>query len=237
MNLTAQILEITPEPTEVEVLKQEAVTFYDTVKGQTITTVQDYEQAREGLLEVKSRLKKIDEKTDPMKAKTWEAHQATLAFIKEAKAPYLEAEIFFKKEISRFLTAEEIRRKAEENRLRLIAEKEAEERRLEAALRAEEEGDIEEMEATLNEVPAFVPPPIVPRTVQTGNGIQMREVWTCEVTDLKALVKAVAEGKVAIVAIQANTTFLGQQARSLKGSMNYPGVKVWATKNIAAGRR
>ena len=135
------------------------------------------------------------------------------------------------------MISEETKRKAEENRLRLIAEKEAEERRLADALAAEAEGDLEEAEAILDEVPAFVPPPIVSRTVQTGNGIIERETWHFQVDNLKALVGAVSAGKIPLNAILANTVFLGQQARSLKGSMDYPGVKVWATKNIAAGRR
>ena len=232
----SEVLDITPEATALT-LKQEAITFYDSFKGLTISSPIEYEQFKEGLLQVKDRLKKIDEKTDPMKAKTWEAHQATLAFIKEAKTPYLNAEVFFKKEIGRYLTDEEIKRKAEEDRLRLIAQKAEEERRLQEAIQAEAEGSPEEAEAILNEEPAFIPPPILPKTVQTGSGISMRTAWSCEVTDLKALVQAVANGKVPLMAIQANTVFLGQQARSLQSEMKYPGVRVYSSNTIAAGRR
>ena len=65
----------------------------------------------------------------------------------------------------------------------------------------------------------------------------MREVWSCNVTDLKALVEAVAKGRVPLMALQANTVFLGQQARSMKGELRYPGVVVWAEKSIAAVRK
>lgn len=40
-----------------------------------------------------------------------------------------------------------------------------------------------------------------------------------------ALVQAVASGIVPIQSIEANTVFLGQQARALKSAIQYPGVR------------
>ena len=74
-------------------------------------------------------------------------------------------------------------------------------------------------------------------TVQTGGGISMRETWAAEVTDLMQLVRAVAAGTVPINALMANMVFLGQQARSLKQAMRYPGVRAYPHNNLAAGRR
>ena len=52
------------------------------------------------------------------------------------------------------------------------------------------------------------------------------ERWTAKVENLMELCKAVVAGKVPIVAIQANQTFLDQQARALKTLLSYPGVSV-----------
>jgi hypothetical protein len=227
------IIDITPR----EQAAQEALVVVGRADALVITDKPSYENAREFLLTIKDRQKKLDETFDPIIKKAHQTHSEAVAQKRRFSDPLKLAETALKNRISAFLISEETKRKAEENRLRLIAEKEAEERRLADALAAEAEGDLEEAEAILDEVPAFVPPPIVSRTVQTGNGIIERETWHFQVDNLKALVGAVSAGKIPLNAILANTVFLGQQARSLKGSMDYPGVKVWATKNIAAGRR
>lgn len=65
-------------------------------------------------------------------------------------------------------------------------------------------------------------------------GVTGRMTYTAHVESLKLLVHAIAEGKAPIEAIQANTTFLGQQARAFKkaGSL-YPGVTVVAESALS----
>jgi hypothetical protein len=55
-----------------------------------------------------------------------------------------------------------------------------------------------------------------------------------EITDKMALAKAVVAGTVPLMALEVNTTFMGQQARSLKGELNYPGVRVFEEQGIAS---
>lgn len=127
-------------------------------------------------------------------------------------------------------------RKAEEERLHQEALKREEEERLQAAIQADTEGNKEEAQAILNE-PVFVPPPIVPKSVPKQEGLAMRETWTFRVVDVKALVKAVADGSVPLMAVMPNTTFLGQQARALKGTAKYNGVEFYSEKSMVGVRR
>lgn len=66
------------------------------------------------------------------------------------------------------------------------------------------------------------------------NGISMSETWSAEVEDIIALAKAVASGKVPSSYILPNESLLNQQARSLKGELRIPGVKVVCKKSVAA---
>lgn len=67
------------------------------------------------------------------------------------------------------------------------------------------------------------------------SGISTRVSYTAEVTDLLALIKAVAEGIAPIQCLQADTKFLGAQARAFKtkGPL-FPGVVVNEDRSIAA---
>jgi len=50
------------------------------------------------------------------------------------------------------------------------------------------------------------------------------------------LVKAIAEGKVSVMAIEANMPFLNKQAAALKDTLNYPGVKAVSRDGFISGR-
>lgn len=66
-------------------------------------------------------------------------------------------------------------------------------------------------------------------------GISGRTTYSADVTDLMALVRAVAEGTAPIECLQADAKFLGAQARAFKKSGQlYPGVTVVAERSIAA---
>ena len=48
-----------------------------------------------------------------------------------------------------------------------------------------------------------------------------------------AFLIAVMEGTIPQAAVLVNTKLLGQQAKSLKAQLKWPGVRVWNEKNIA----
>lgn len=103
------------------------------------------------------------------------------------------------------------------------ARKAAEESALAQAVALEQNGHKAAAEAVIA-TPVVAPAVYVPTTIPKGMGQFMKKTWSAEVTDLMALVKAVAAGQVPIQAIEANSVFLNQQARALKSALNYPGV-------------
>ena len=115
-------------------------------------------------------------------------------------------------------------RRAEQARLEEVARKAAEEAALAQAVALEQNGHKAAAEAVIA-APVVAPAVYVPKATPTGFGNATRRTWGAEVTDLMALVKAVAAGQVPIQAIEANMVFLNGQSRMLKAALAYPGVK------------
>jgi len=134
--------------------------------------------------------------------------------------------------------AEEASRKAHEEAQRLAAEGNeaaAAAARQEAQAQAEvaEAAHADVAEAALtSEVVSFAPAVSAPAKVSGISG-QMR--YSAEVTDLKALIEAVAAGKAPIQCLCADDKFLGAQARAFKSPGElYPGVRVKVERSISA---
>ena len=114
---------------------------------------------------------------------------------------------------------------------------------LEAAAQAEADGDGETAERILAQplvVDIPVPQPVFMPPVATTmpppakvSGVSFRETWTAEVTDFRALVKAVAEGRAPLSLVQADESALGQYARSTRGTQKVPGVRFFPKTTTA----
>lgn len=115
-------------------------------------------------------------------------------------------------------------RQIEQAKAEAEARKAAEEAALAQAVAFEANGHKAAAEAVMA-TPVVTPAVYVPKTTPAGFGAATRRTWSAEVTDLMALVKAVAAGAVPIQALEANTVFLNGQARMLKSALAYPGVK------------
>lgn len=76
---------------------------------------------------------------------------------------------------------------------------------------------------SIQENPEF---PVILPALDKIAGLSPLETWSAEVSSLLELVKAVAEGRAPLVCLEANTKFLNQQAKSLKGEFSIPGCKV-----------
>lgn len=84
-----------------------------------------------------------------------------------------------------------------------------------------------EAESAVTEVAVAPDPVVVPKTVPSGFGTYTRKTWRAEVVDVAAFIKAVADGRIPVAAIEPNTAFLNNQARAMRSTMNYPGVRVF----------
>jgi hypothetical protein len=208
-------IDITPEAQEVATL---ALSIPDAAKKLSITDDISLGIGNELLLSIKDLRKQIADTFDPIIRKAHEAHKAAVGAKKDAEAPLVQAEGIVKPAISGYMAECERKRREEEDRQRKEAEKRAEELALAAAIEAEDAGASPEEVQAIVEAPVYVPPKF-------------------EVTDLRALVKAIAAGQVPIEAVKPNDVVIGAQARSLRTSLRWPGVRVWEEDSVAAGRR
>ncbi len=128
--------------------------------------------------------------------------------------------------------AERLAREAEEKRLKELEEarRKAEEQHQKEVEEAKAKGVAPPSEPLVIEEPAehealVIPIPEVRNTFRSMSGtLGIRKVWKAEVTDLKALCRAVAEGKAPIQCVEANMTFLDKQAKAFEGALDIPGV-------------
>lgn len=121
---------------------------------------------------------------------------------------------------------------------------EAERKRIEAnaakrAARAESKGD----EAAAEEIrlEAELEAAQAAQAVEQANsgkvaGITARDNWKAEVTDLKTLAQAVADGRLPPHFIQPNMAELNKYAKAVKDTMTVPGVRIYNDKVVAARR-
>lgn len=167
----------------------------------------------------------------------------------EAERKRIEAERRAAEEAAR-KEAERIRKEAEEQariereeaaRLQAEAEAAAKEGNDEAALdlvaqaeakQQEAEAVVIEAEHTGNAVQAMAPATVAAPAKLSG--VSSRENWKAEVTDLMALIKAVAAGQASPDLLTANTTAINQRAKALKGEFKVPGIRVWPEQVISA---
>ena len=161
---------------------------------------------------------------------TWTTEQERLAAEARAKA---EAEARAERERLAAIEREqaEAARKAQEE-AQAAAEAGDEQAAAEAMAAAQAAQEQAAMAAITAQVVTVAPTVEAPAKVA---GISGRVTFSAEVTDLLALVKAVAAGQAPIECIQADAKFLGAQARAFKkAGQLYPGVNIIAERGIAA---
>lgn len=205
-----------------ESLDKEVRGFVSTLSLE-INTREDYVKASEILKEIKRRIKTIDDRLEPEKAKAYAAYQGWLNLIKELKGPYLEKEMEIKGHmLSWDREQEHIRREAEE-KAREEARRIAEEEKLRMAIAVEATGEKEIAETILNS-PVEVPPIIIPRPEKV-EGISSRGTWKFKVVDPDLVPREF---------LKIDDVKLGQYGRAMKESARVPGVEFYLEKSIAA---
>jgi translation initiation factor IF-2 len=151
--------------------------------------------------------------------------------------PVAEAERIYKSAIAAYEA--EQRRIEDEARTKAEAEarRQAEEARERELEQAEAEGaDAEEIAAMVN-APLTVAPPRVEPAFQPAKGVSVAANWKGEVTSLRALVKAIAEGKADLHLVKANDAAINEKARVTRGTLVIPGVRFFSEPVVRAGRR
>jgi len=220
------------ESNEIE-LSAKARDLAESVKLVQITSPETYAMAANGLQLIKGMTKEIKDFFAPLKEKAFAAHRALTAAENDKLAPLVEAERFAKGAMTTWQLEQEAAARVEQRRLEEEARKRAEEEKLLDAIDAEQAGEPEAAERILAE-PVLAPVVRIAPPVPAVSGISMRETWSADVFDMKALVRAVADGKVPMRALVVDAVFLNGQARALKGDLNYPGVRAVSKRSVAS---
>ena len=173
--------------------------------------------------------KEIAATWNPNIAKADDLHKSLIKDKRRFDDPMAVLEGGIKQEIGVFDLEESRRREAERLRRDAEARKQHEDLVVQVAAEVEKTDGTAAAEAILREADNI--PPVVMEKQRVA-GVTIRAVWKAEVTDLRALVKAIAEGKVPLAAIEVNLSFLNKQAGSLKGEMAYPGVRVYEDRQV-----
>lgn len=82
--------------------------------------------------------------------------------------------------------------------------------------------------------PVYTPAPVIPAAPKTVGSITFRGVWQCDITDVMALVRAVAAGEVTVSVLLPNQTILNELVRK-QGVRDIPGCRIWE-KEVDATR-
>ena len=213
----------------------EALSWPEKAKLVRVIDQPTYDQATQMLIAIKGLRQKIAETFDEPIAKAFAAHRAMTAAKKKVESPLEDAERIIKGAVGAFHLEQQRIRQELERKAREDAERQAEQTRLEMAVQAEEMGASPEVVAEVLETPIPVAPVAVAPTFNRAAGVSTRETWKCEVVDLKALCRAVADGKASIELVQPNMVTLNSLARGLKSTFAIPGCRV-VVENIVSAR-
>jgi len=229
-------LQISIETSKSSEVAETANTFLQTVNCMDICNPEVYESAGVQLRGIKKFATTIEAERKKITAPLDAAKKAVMDLFRKPTEDLKVAKTIVEGSMLRYRAAEEKKRQAKEKKLQEAAEREEEKKRKALEKRAdnwEAKGKTDKAEGLRDEAESVhVPRPITPPTVNSGEGESVRENWSAEVVDLKALIKAVVDGQAPTTCIQANMTVLNSQARNLKGTMTYPGVKFVCSKSI-----
>lgn len=230
-----QMADVTTEIETKQISRQTAF-WIDLADHLEISDQPSVEMAAGHLQAIADLQREADKIFDPIISKAHQTHKEALAQKKNVTAPLDKAEQIIKSKLSAYTQEQQRIRLAEERRLREEAEREAaleREREIEAA---------ESLGASAEEVQALTEAPLVRRPVVVApppkqTGFSARETWKAEVTDLDALVKYVASRPELSNLLAANMPAINALARSMRGALRIPGVRVFSESNIATLRR
>lgn len=250
--------------TKSKELRRTASSALEQAKKMQVKTEKDWGLAGEFLKDVKTKEQQIKDYWSSPKKKAKAAYDDIRDKEKEMLEPMAEAEKVIKGTMSVYaehmkklreeqerkarekarLEAEEKRRNdLEEERKRIEKlEKEREKARKQkdaerAAELEEERKQAEKEREELKKAPVVTEAVKVKRATPLHDGVTARTLWSAKVFDLKALVRAWLDEKVAIDIILPNTEMLDALATEYKNEMSIPGVEAVSRENIAGASR
>lgn len=224
-----------------QAVTEQALAWPDRARAIRIVDAESYRFAGEMLLGIKALRKEVDATFDPNIRRWLDGHRAAIADKRKAETPLADAETILKRGLGAYDTEQERLQREAERIAQELARKAAEDAALAEAAALEIEaaatGDVALQQAAddIIATPVVVPTVSVAKATPKVAGISYTETWKAEVTDFGALVQFIAAHPVYLPLLAVNATAMNQQARSLRSSLQLPGVKVYAEKGVRAG--
>jgi chromosome segregation ATPase len=236
-----------PRPDEATLItdSENALTVAQSIE---IDSPEMYQIAADELASIKGKLNRLDTQRKSITGPLDVAKKAVMDLFRRPTEILENAERIVKSGMLNYNNQQRAIQQEADRKARAEAEEERKRQQEEAARKreeakaAEEAGNLEqaaelEQQAENTEAVAeMITAPVVSIEKPKASGVNVRKTYKARVTDLKALLQAVIEGKVPEMAVQVNETFLNGQARAMKESMKYPGVEVYPEEGISSRR-
>lgn len=157
-------------------IESKALAIPEQAKLIAVTDNASMERANTFKLDIKAMMKEVDDWFKPIADKAFQAHRAITGKWNETKAPLKAADDHVTNQVKLYLAECRRIQEAEEARLREIARKEEEERRLAEAEALEHEGRQEEAEEILSQPVTYVAPVVRVETPKVDNRMYRTQI-------------------------------------------------------------
>lgn len=157
-------------------IESKALAIPEQAKLIAVTDNASMERANQFKLDIKAMMKEVDDWFKPIADKAFQAHRAITGKWNETKAPLKAADDHLTNQVKLYLAECRRIQEAEEARLREIARKEEEERRLAEAEALEHEGRQEEAEEILSQPVTYVAPVVRVETPKVDNRMYRTQI-------------------------------------------------------------
>ena len=199
-------------------------------------TAGDYKLAGEQLIDANKRLAALEAERLKITRPMDEAKKRVMDLFRGPSLLLENVVNYYKRAMRAYEDQQRREREVEQHRLDEIARKDRE--KLEQQARKAMKDGKQDKALTLATKAAQTAPVVAaPVNIPNVVGITQRTRWIGECIDVVELCRAVADGKVAPIAVKPNDTFINQQARALREHFAIPGCKAREEDEIAASRR
>ena len=205
-------------------IKKKIANILSIVKKTEIKDDAQYEKSGNVLDNIALVGKAINAHYDPECDRRNKLHKEATAARSDVASPVKDAYLTWQGKIKAYKSVLDDRIAEEQRKLEEEARRKAEDEKIALAAELEKTGKQVEAEAVIEDT---TPPIIVTPKVMApvAKGVTVRKKWSAEVTDLKALVVAIAAGQAPISLVTVDKTALRKFSESTQGSLQINGIR------------
>ena len=230
MTIEKKELVIPPPTQEANQAKAEAEVILSISQMFTVTTHEEFVGANAELQSIKKKAKEIEAKRQELKAPILEAGRKVDDLFKPALAVLAAAEDAIKKQMIAWQREQERIRREAEDKARIELE-----RAERARIKAIEKGGVTKVAKLEEKVASIAATVAEAPQVAKVKGFSITEIWSANVVDFAALVKAAAKDERLLGCLSVNQGVLDDLAKAHTSNLSIPGVL--AVKRDSAASR